>query len=75
MRYYVVECGYSHNFRFDNPAAAAGFMARAAEAIIVESRSNRESLELVIVDEPDESDEIQEDPELEEVSADDPSAE
>ena len=70
MRYYVVECGYSHNFRFDNPAAAAGFMARAAEALVVESRNNRESIELVIVDEPDE---IQEDPELEEVSVDDQS--
>ena len=68
MRYYVVECGYSHNFRFDSPDAAAGFMARAAEALVVESRSNRESIELVIVDEPDE---IQEDPELVEADSND----
>ena len=68
MRYYVVECGYSHNFRFDNPAAAAGIMARAAEALVVESRNNRESIELVIVDEPDEIQEAE--IESEEVSED-----
>jgi hypothetical protein len=67
MRYYVVECGYKHNFRFADPTSAAYFMANAAKHLLVENSIGRESLELVVVEEPD-----PEPMEAEEVSVDDP---
>ncbi len=63
MRYYVVECGYSHNFRFERAEDAACFMASAAQSLIVESRNNRESLELVVVEEPEEIEAVEIEPE------------